>query len=283
MSAITSVDIRLLDEAFEMKQGYVLAFTDRTMGDFFLEKLNLDIDHEKWKHEGTSKAKRLRYFLKSVDDATALRTIVALWEHRQTSFPNDGVSNAIEGRIIALIQRLGGNIGGEQTSSRPEPALNTHRISVLREELRRISNLLPHERGYAFENFLKGAFDLYGMDGRAGFRLTGEQIDGSFKLDSDVYLLEAKWHSERTELKDLLVFEGKLDSRAKWARGLFVSYTGFTDGGLTAFGRGKRTICMCGYDFDEMLRRELPLDHVLREKARKAVETGNPYTLVRDF
>jgi hypothetical protein len=40
---------------------------------------------------------------------------------------------------------------------------------------------------------------------------------------------------------------------------------------------------MCGYDFDEMLRRELPLDHVLREKARKAVETGNPYTLVRDF
>lgn len=76
---------------------------------------------------------------------------------------------------------------------------------------------------------------------------------------------------------------GKLGSRAAWARGLFVSYTGFTDGGLEAFGRGRRTICMTGQDFDEALAREFPLDHVIREKTRRAVETGAPFTPVRDL
>jgi hypothetical protein len=115
------------------------------------------------------------------------------------------------------------------------------------------------------------------------FRLRGEEIDGSFVLDHETYLFEAKWKFELTGVDDLLVFDGKLGSRAAWARGLFVSYTGFTDGGLTAFGRGRRTICMNGQDFDEALSRELPLDYIIREKVRRAVETGAPFTPVRDL
>ena len=40
----------------------------------------------------------------------------------------------------------------------------------------------PQARGYAFEKFLKDAFDTFGMSARTSFRLEGEQIDGSFVL-----------------------------------------------------------------------------------------------------
>lgn len=282
MSVVRSLDIRLLDEAFEMQSGYVLDFSDRTMGDFFLEELNVDIDDPKWTHEGTSKAKRLRYFLKTVDNATAANTIRALWNYKSAFCSHNHASdNNIEGRVLDLIGKLNGTRKSNGTP--PSPAHNSMIVSQLRADLMAVSSLQPQARGYAFEKFLKSAFNLYGMSAKDRFRLRGEEIDGSFVLDHEVYLFEAKWKSELTGVDDLLVFDGKLGSRASWARGLFVSYNGFTEGGLEAFGRGKRTICMSGQDFGEALSRELPLDHVIREKVRRAVETGAPFTPVRDL
>lgn len=272
----------MLDEAFDMQSGYVLDFSDKTMGEFFIEELNIDIDDPKWTREGTSKAKRLRYFLRSVDNATAARTIKAIWDYKLAFCRRDsGDPGSVEGRILDLIGKLSGT--RVATEPPPEPARNSLLIAKLRADLMAVSALAPQARGYAFEQFLKGAFNLYGMLAKDRFRLRGEEIDGSFVLDHETYLFEAKWKFELTGVDDLLVFDGKLGSRASWARGLFVSYTGFTDGGLAAFGRGKRTICMSGQDFDEALSRELPLDHVIREKVRRAVETGAPFTPVRDL
>ena len=283
MSDLRSLDIRLLDEAFDMQSGYVLDFSDRTMSNFFLEELNLDIDDPKWAHEGTSKAKRLRYFLRTVDNATAARTIRSLWEYRQTFAKRDGPTDGgIEGRILDLVGKLGGTRAAVYASA-PEPARNSAHVAQLRRDLISVSELAPQARGYAFEKFLQGAFNLYGLMAKNSFRLRGEEIDGSFVLDHETYLFEAKWRFDITGVDDLLIFDGKLGSRAAWARGLFVSYTGFSEGGLHAFGRGRRTICMSGQDFEEALSRELPLDYVIREKVRKAVETGAPFTPVREL
>ena len=49
-----------------------------------------------------------------------------------------------------------------------------------------------------------------------------------------------------------------------------ISYSGFSEDELNAFGRGKRVICMDGLDIYEMLSRELPLPHVLERKVRRA-------------
>lgn len=283
MSDVRTLDIRLLDEAFEMQSGYVLDFSDRTMGNFFLEELNLDIDDPKWEREGTSKAKRLRCFLRTVDNATAARTIRSLWEYRQAFGKRDAADDGdLEGRVLDLVGKLSGTRAADSAPS-PEPARNSARVAELRRDLIAVSGLAPQARGYAFEKFLRGAFNLYGMMAKNSFRLRGEEIDGSFVLDHETYLFEAKWRFEMTGVDDLLIFDGKLGSRAAWARGLFVSYTGFSEGGLHAFGRGRRTICMNGQDFDEALSRELPLDHVIREKVRRAVETGAPFTPVRDL
>lgn len=283
MSDVRTLDIRLLDEAFEMQSGYVLDFSDRTMGNFFLEELNLDIDDPKWTREGTSKAKRLRYFLRTVDSATAARTIQSLWEYRQAFCKRDEADDGdLEGRVLDLVGKLSGTRAVDSAPS-PESARNSARVAELRRDLIAISGLAPQARGYAFEKFLRGAFNLYGMMAKNSFRLRGEEIDGSFVLDHETYLFEAKWRFEMTGVDDLLIFDGKLGSRAAWARGLFVSYTGFSEGGLHAFGRGRRTICMNGQDFDEALSRELPLDYVIREKVRRAVETGAPFTPVHDL
>jgi hypothetical protein len=47
------------------------------------------------------------------------------------------------------------------------------------------------------------------------------------------------------------------------SRGSFVSYSGFSEEGLRAFGKGKRVICLDGFDMSEALQRELPLNVVL--------------------
>lgn len=50
-----------------------------------------------------------------------------------------------------------------------------------------------------------------------------------------------------------------------------------------AFRRGKRVICMDGLDLYDTLDREIPLDHVLERKVRRAAETGAPFVEVREL
>ena len=102
-------------------------------------------------------------------------------------------------------------------------------------------------------------------------------------MHNETYLLEAKWQDSPTGVADLHTFEGKLGEKAVWSRGLFVSNTGFSNEGLRAFGRGKRLVCMDGFDLSEMLRLRLSIVDVLEAKVREAAETGNPFVSVREL
>lgn len=72
-------DLRLFNLVFESDPGWILDFSNRTLSAFFDEELNIDIDDECYKEEGTSKAKRVRCLLKQVDRETALRVLDTLW------------------------------------------------------------------------------------------------------------------------------------------------------------------------------------------------------------
>ena len=163
----------------------------------------------------------------------------------------------------------------------PDAAL----LAALAQELVALSAMTPQARGFAFEKFLKKLFDVYGMSARASFRLVGEQIDGSFALAGETYLLEARWENDQTGASALHAFAGKIGGKAAWSRGLFFSQAGFSDDGLVAYGRGRATqlICMDGFDLYEMLSRNLRLDEVIARKARRAAETGSPFARVRDL
>lgn len=143
--------------------------------------------------------------------------------------------------------------------------------------------LAPQPRGYAFEKFLTELFDAYGLAPRGSFRIVGEQIDGSFRLDHEIYLLEAKWVNAPVGAEDLYAFTGKVQNKATWTRGFFISNSGFSADGLSAYGKRQPVVCMDGFDLNELLRRQLPLDEVLRAKVRRAAETGQPLVHVRDL
>ena len=108
----------------------------------------------------------------------------------------------------------------------------------------------------------------------------GEQIDGSFKLQGQTYLVEAKWHGPQIGFADLMTFSGKVAGKASWSRGLFVSNSGFTADGLEAFSRGRQTnlICADGLDLYEVLSRKVSLIDVLRKRPaapRKLIERSS--------
>ena len=149
-------------------------------------------------------------------------------------------------------------------------------LEKLREDLLAVSKLDPQQRGFAFERFLNELFALFGLAPRNSFRIVGEQIDGSFQINGDTYLVEAKWQAKPTSQDDLLIFRGKVESKSTWARGLFISNSGFTDDGLTAFSRGKATniLGMSGQDLYFILSGEISLIDAVNQKARRAVETG---------
>ncbi len=158
-------------------------------------------------------------------------------------------------------------------------------IAALRQQVMELSALGPVKRGFAFEEILKTMFALHGLAPREGFRLTGEQIDGSFELDNETYLVEARWRNERAAISDLLTFSGKVGRKAQWSRGVFVSYSGFSEDGLHAFGQGQQTniIGLDGLDLFHILSGSLDLDDVLRRKIRRAAETNRSFVPVREL
>ncbi|MFT3880057.1 MAG: restriction endonuclease [Gemmatales bacterium] len=256
---------------------------------FFNDELNINIDESQYSTEGTSKAKRLRYLLKTTDLQTRLRVLLALWEYRETLLRRKQAEDRVPGaesEFWNLIERLGGRRPTKSTPPPNSPASTVIDLSVshtLRDGLIRLTGLEPHARGFAFERFLKELFDANGLSARASFRLVGEQIDGSFELSAETYLLEAKWHGPPIGASDLHAFNGKVEEKAAWARGVFVSSSGFTEEGLVAFGRGKRVVCIDGLDVHEMLDRGLSFADVLHKKVRRAAESGQTFVRIRDL
>ena len=194
--------------------------------------------------------------------------------------------------LKSLCERSGLAVEGVQVSFdagrakvNKHSAVSASVLSELKEQLLLLEKLDPQNRGFQFEKFLNVLFESHQLAPRGSFRLIGEQIDGSFELNNDVYLLEAKWHAKQTAQADLLVFREKVESKSVWTRGLFVSVGGFTDDGLAAFARGRATniIGMTGQDLFFVLSGDMTLTDALSEKARKAAETGEFYVSVFDL
>ncbi len=286
---LKSIDIRLIDDLFEMGGGYVLDFSNSTFSDFFYEELGVDIYDPRFEIDGTSKAKRLRCYLRQTRIDEVVKTLLALWEYRETIRHRSGEKEKypeLKIEFFQLIKRLGGNPPEEiktQPNQTEQIILSDDIVRNLFDKLIELSELNPQPRGYAFEKFLKELFDANGMAGRASFRLIGEQIDGSFELMGETYLLEAKWTNKPVDAADLRSFNAKVEDKASWSRGLFVSYSGFSEDGLLAFGKGKSVVCMDGLDVSEMLQNRLSLIEVLSKKVRRAAETGRPFVRLREL
>ena len=71
-----------------------------------------------------------------------------------------------------------------------------------------------NKAGLALERLLNRLFELFQLHPRRAFRVSGEQIDGSFELADQVYLVESKWERHALPEADLLVFRGKIEGKS---------------------------------------------------------------------
>lgn len=138
--------------------------------------------------------------------------------------------------------------------------------------------LTPQARGYLFERFLKELFDRQSIKMGDPFRITGEQIDGTFKFDGENYIVEAKWHDMLSSTGDLYKFAHKVDGKMH-GRGLFISVNGFSHEGIKAIVIGKQiqTILMDGEDISHVLEERVSLEQLLDYKIRAAQTRGDVY------
>ncbi|RBO83085.1 restriction endonuclease [Nocardia puris] len=135
----------------------------------------------------------------------------------------------------------------------------------------------PHSRGKAFELFLLHLFGLFDLNPRGAYELEREQIDGAFTLDSDDYILEARWRKEKVTREQADAFARKVERKHKNASGLIVSVTGFTKDAINEYASATPFLTMDGTDLFYVLDNRVRLDELLARKKRHASETGECY------
>jgi len=130
--------------------------------------------------------------------------------------------------------------------------------------------------GRMLESVLNQLFEMFQLSARAAFRVTGEQIDGSFLLDQESYLVEAKWEANPVSEDKLLIFRGKIEGKSHFTRGVFVSVSGFTTQCLKSISTHKQPtfFLVDGYDLTTVLEGQIALADLLRAKRNRLAEQG---------
>ncbi len=150
-----------------------------------------------------------------------------------------------------------------------------------REELRDLFYALSTDQnrqraGLSLERVLNELFEMFQLSPRGSFKLVGEQIDGSFLLDEETYLVEAKWESAKLAEEKLLVFRGKIEGKSSFTRGVFVSISGYSSGCLESISKHKQPtfFLVDGYDLTTALEGQIALTDLLRAKRIRLAEEG---------
>ncbi len=139
--------------------------------------------------------------------------------------------------------------------------------------------------GLELEKVLNGLFELSGLAPREPFRIVGEQIDGSFELDNEIYLVEAKWEANPLSERPLLEFRGKVEGKSSITRGMFITLNGCTSPALDAITRGKQPnfFLVDGVDLVDVLQGGHSLNELLRAKVRYLAEEGKMFLSVKEM
>jgi hypothetical protein len=146
------------------------------------------------------------------------------------------------------------------------------------------TNVNPQQRGFSLEKLLNDLFHLFDLSPKSAFKITGEQIDGSFTFDNDDYLLEAKWQKAQVNAGELYKFGGKISGKLKNTLGLFISLDGYSaDCTETGSPVVKSMILMDGLDLMMVLDGRIRLNEMIFIKRRHASDTGEIYYRISDI
>jgi hypothetical protein len=111
MSDLNFKEKRILERILEMGSGYVLDFSNRTMQEFFIDSMGVDIYIEKYSFKGESKANRLRAFWEIESNYNVGLLIEKLLDHWLMQFQTglkdyDYSDEKLYKECIIIVERL---------------------------------------------------------------------------------------------------------------------------------------------------------------------------------
>lgn len=135
------------------------------------------------------------------------------------------------------------------------------------------------DRGRAFEDIIQAVLCRDGLKPRTHFRPEGEEIDGSFVLHHQTFLLEAKWRRDPRPASDLYAFRGKVDGKLVGTIGVFISMSGYSPDAIDALKYGKEInlILFNEQDFRLVCSGSISFSAAMEHKLRYAAEEGQPF------
>lgn len=279
MANMDYIERDYFEQLFDMGSGYVLDFTNRTFQEFVYEKIQVDVYS---RYEGLSKAKILRRIMSDYNNVVVGKLLLELMRYMQAKGMVTDNNSVTFKKCAEIGNKLIGKKVSVKKTEKPSVSkpveLNIDYNRYLG-DLKAISDYsdTPQARGFAFEKYLNNLFEVYGLEPRGSFKIIGEQIDGSFLLHNEVYLLEAKWTNKKIDKGDLVIFNEKVSSKSGFTRGLFISFSGFSDEALATFSNGRTVniVLMTVQELVVSLSRNLEFTKVLSAKVRALAEEGD--------
>lgn len=208
MANLNFLDKQLIEDVFGMKSGHVLDFSNRTFDDFMLEVIGESIYS---KYEYMSKANLLRRFMSDYSDAFVGKMLVLAISYMQSK---GQITPDNSNKVNQLLELGQSKLGKVKASHKEKSAKHSNSecpvdYDCLAKGLMDVDAIKDvQKRGYEFERYLKKLFEAFEMDPRGSYRTDVDQIDGSFVLNGNTILLEAKYRLPDLSKNDLILFEG---------------------------------------------------------------------------
>lgn len=158
-----------------------------------------------------------------------------------------------------------------------ESTLTDEQIKRRFNELLIRTDISPQKRGFEFEKLIKSKLENENLEPKAGYKPTGEQVDGSFFWNGATFLMEAKWVKNKIPVSSIYSFKGKVDGKFHTTSGIFISVNGYSDDVNVALKSGKslNILLFDAEDIKLIFNLKASFIEVLKFKLREAGDTGN--------
>jgi hypothetical protein len=277
MSDLTAVEKSRLENFLGMASGWVLKFSDRSFREFVLDTSGIDISSPRYNYLSGSKANRLRRFWQLESNAVVAKLLSEMIEY--------GAEKSEAPELQEICLRIVGRLQGKSIPSpvpgaaakESLPAEISKELLVLKQDfLVLIADSDRNRAGLCLEGVLNRLFDLNRLKPRQPFRVIGEQIDGSFELDTQIYLVESKWEKEPLSVGPLYIFQTKIEKKSNFTRGVFIAINGISSEARIAITTGKAPsfFLMTGHDLMVILDGAISLTDFMRQRIRLLAEQG---------
>ena len=133
---------------------------------------------------------------------------------------------------VNKLYELGEKMLGKRSYSKPQTSTTIHqekqiidyeKLNMLLLEIDKIQD--KQKRGYAFEKYLNILFKTFNLDPHASYKTEYDQIDGSFILNGNTILIEAKYRTNSIPKDDLILFSNKVEHKSHFTKGLFITFS----------------------------------------------------------